>query len=39
MYLILDKYVTQFQQFLEPEQITPYDILSIVHRDAFLRDP
>ena len=39
MYLILDKYVAQFQEFLEPEQITPYDIVSNVHRDDFLRDP
>ena len=39
MYLILDKYVAQFQEFLELEQITPYDIVSISHRDAFLRDP
>ena len=39
LYLILEKYVSQFQQFLEPEQITPYDILSIVHRATFLRDP
>ena len=39
MYLILDKYVAQFQAFLEPEQITPYDIISIIHRVAFLRDP
>lgn len=39
MYLILDKYATQFQEFLEPEQITPYDIVSIVYRAAFLRDP
>ena len=39
MYLILDNYDAQFQQFLEPEQITPYDIVSIVHRAAFLKDP
>ena len=39
MYLILDKYAAQFQEFLEPKQITPYDIVSIVHRDSFLRDP
>ena len=39
MCLILDKYVAQFQEFLEPEQITPYDIVSIVHRASFLRDP
>ena len=39
MYLIMDKYVAQFQQVLEPEQITPYDIISIVHRASFLRDP
>ena len=30
MYLILDKYVAQFQPFLEPEQITPDDIVSII---------
>lgn len=39
MYLILDKYVSQFQQFLETEQMIPYDIISIVHRATFLRDP
>ena len=31
MYLILDKYVAQFQSFLEPKQLTPYDIISIIH--------
>ena len=39
MYLILDKFSDHFQQFLEPEQMTPYDIISIVHRASFLRDP
>lgn len=39
MYLILGEDVAQFQEFLEPEKITPYDIVSIVHRVAFLRDP
>ena len=39
MYLILDKYATHFQQFLELEQMTPYDIISIVHKASFPRDP
>ena len=39
MYLILDKYAAQFQAFLELEQINPYDIVSIIHRATFLRDP
>ena len=39
MYLILDKYATQFQQFLELEHMTPYDIISIFYRAIFLRDP
>ena len=39
MYLILDKYSIHFQILLEPEQLTPYDIISIIHRDSFLRDP
>ena len=39
MYLILNKFSDHFQQFLEPEQMTPYDIVSIVHIDSFLRDP
>lgn len=38
-YLILDKFYDHFQQFLEPEHMTPYDIISIVHRASFLRDP
>ena len=39
MYLILDKFSAHFQQLLEPEQMTQYDIISIVHRASFLRDP
>ena len=39
MYLILDKYSMHFQSLLEPEQLTPYDVISIIHRDSFLRDP
>ena len=39
MYLILDKFSNHFQQFLEPEQMNPYDIISIVHRASFPRDP
>lgn len=38
MYLILDKLLNLFQQFLEPEQLTPYEVISIVHRVSFLRD-
>lgn len=38
MYLILDKFSDIFQQFLEPEQLTPYEVVSIIHRVAFLRD-
>lgn len=39
MYLILDKYSMHFQTLLEPEQLTPYDVISITHRSSFLRDP
>jgi len=39
MYLILEKYLVHFQSLLEPEKLTPYDIISIVHRASFLRDP
>lgn len=38
MYLILDKYSMHFQSLLEPEQLTPYDVISIIHRAFFLRD-
>ena len=39
MYLIIDKFLDLFQQFLEPWQLTPYEVVSIVHRASFLRDP
>ena len=39
MYLILDKFSNLFQQFLEPEQLTPYEVVYIVHMASFLRDP
>ena len=39
MYLILDKYPMHFQSLLEPEQLTPYDVISIIHRASFFRDP
>ena len=39
MYLILDKYSVHFQSLLEPEQLTPYDIISIIHRASFQRNP
>ena len=38
MYLILDKFSLHFQSLLEPEQLTPYDVISIIHRSPFLRD-
>ena len=39
MYLIVDKFSDLFQQFLELEQLTPYEVVSIVHIASFLRDP
>ena len=39
MYLIMDKFSYHFQQFLEPEQMNSYGIISIVHRASFLRNP
>ena len=39
MYLILDKFSYLFQQFIDPEQLAPYEVVSIVHRASFLRDP
>ena len=39
MYLILDKYSIHFQSLLEPEQLTPYDVISVIHRASLLRDP
>ena len=38
MYLILDKFSLHFQSLFEPEEITPYDVISIIHRSPFLRD-
>ena len=38
MYLILDKFSLHFQSLLEPEQLTPYEVISIIHRSSFLRD-
>ena len=38
MYLILDKFSLHFQSLLEPEELTPYDVIYIVHRSLFLRD-
>ena len=39
MYLILDKFLNLFQQFLEHEKLTPDEVVSIVHSASFLRDP
>ena len=38
MYLILDTFFLDFQSLLEPEELTPYDVISIIHRSPFLRD-
>ena len=38
MYLILDKFSLHFQSLLEPKQLTPYDVISIIHRSSNLRD-
>ena len=38
MYLILDKFSLHFQSLLEPEELTPYDVISIIHRSPFLRN-
>ena len=38
MYLILDKYSLHFQSLQEPKQLTPYEVISIIHRSSFLRD-
>ena len=32
MYLILNKFSLHFQNLLEPEDPTPYDVISIIHR-------
>lgn len=38
MYLIIDKFSFHFQNLLEPEDPTPYDIVSIIHKTSFLRN-
>ena len=38
MYSILDKFYLHFQSFLEPEEPTPYDVISVIHRSSFLRN-
>jgi hypothetical protein len=38
MYLILDKFSLHFQSLLEPEEPTPYAVISIIHRSSFLRN-
>lgn len=39
MYLILDKYSVHFQSLLKLEQLTPYDVILVIRRASFLRDP
>lgn len=38
MYLILDQFSLHFQNLLEPQYPTPYEIISIIHRDSFLKN-
>ena len=35
MYLILDKFSLHFQSLLKQEELTPYDVISIIHRSPF----
>ena len=36
IYLILDKFALHFKSLLEPEWLTPYAVISIIHRSSFL---
>lgn len=38
MYLILKKFSLHFQSLLKPEELTPYDVISIINKSPFLRD-
>ena len=38
IYLILDKFSLHFQSLLKPKEITPYDVIFIIHRSHFLRN-
>ena len=38
MYLILNKYSLHFQNLLELEDPTPYDVVLIIHRASFLKN-
>ena len=38
MYLILNKFSLHFQNLLEQEYPTPYDITSIIHKASFLKN-
>ena len=38
MYFILDKFSLHFQSLLELEELTPYDVISIIHRSPFSRN-
>lgn len=38
MYLILNKFSLHFQNLLEPEDPTPYDVISIIHRASFKKN-
>ena len=36
MYLVLNKHSLHFQSLLEPEDPTPYDVVSIIHRASIV---
>ena len=38
MYLIVDKFPHNFQNLFEPEDPTPYDIISIIQKASFRRN-
>lgn len=38
MYMILDKFSLKFQSLMEPEDLTPYEIISVIHRSSFIKN-
>ena len=38
MYMILDKFLLNFQFLMEPKAPTPYEIISVIHRSSFIKN-
>lgn len=38
MYMILDKFSLDFHFLMEPEDPTPYEIISVIHRSSFIKN-